>query len=85
MMSRKIRGHEKAQVRVIEEDGVLTLVSYTTPVVQVRYEKGRRLVTCSGLYSRTTIKHIGWFCRQELPGLTYYDVKAIAGKGEVAI
>lgn len=62
MRTRKIKGHESAQVKVYEYDnGALVLMSYTTTVIGVNPEGWLEV---SGLYSRTTIKHIGWFMRE---------------------
>ena len=47
------------------------LVSYATPVVDIDYDKC--LVTCYGLYSRTTMKHISAFMREN--GMNYYIAK----------
>ena len=83
---RKIKGHESAQVRVRlnnDANGVtksIDLISYTTRVVTVNLS-GELRIECTGTYSRTTIKHIGWFLREYMPKLSYYAMKAIAGKG----
>lgn len=71
MKIRKINGHEFAQVKVYEYDnGAMTLVSYTTAVIGINPEGWLEV---SGLYSRTTIKHIGWFMREL--GFTYQLAK----------
>lgn len=71
MKVRKINGHEFAQVKVYEyENGAMTLVSYTTAVIGINPEGWLEV---SGLYSRTTIKHIGWFMHEL--GLTYQLAK----------
>lgn len=71
MKVRKINGHEFAQVKVYEYDnGAMTLVSYTTAVIGINPEGWLEV---SGLYSRTTIKHIGWFMREL--GFTYQLAK----------
>jgi hypothetical protein len=73
MKIRKINGHEYAQVKVYEYDnGAMTLVSYTTAVIGINPEGWLEV---SGLYSRTTIKHIGWFMREL--GLTYQLAKSL--------
>lgn len=74
----KIKGHESAKCYVVSDSGQLALVSYTTVVC---YTKNGKLY-CTGLYSATTRKHIGWFLREFLPQFSYYDVKAIAGTEE---
>ena len=71
MKVRKINGHEFAQVKVYEYDnGAMTLVSYTTAVIGINPEGW---LEGNGLYSRTTIKHIGWFMREL--GFTYQLAK----------
>ena len=73
MKVRKINGHEFAQVKVYEYDnGAMTLVSYTTAVIGINPEGWLEV---SGLYSRTTIKHIGWFMREL--GFTYQLAKQL--------
>ena len=71
-MTRYIKGHESANVRMIESGNKLLLVSYTTTVCTV--DAGGWL-TCTGLYSATTRKHIGWFCRNEGYAIGYNAVK----------
>ena len=78
MYSTKIKGHEYAAVKVNHyNDGTIALQSYNTIVIEIDPEGW---MTCTGTYSRTTIKHIGWFMREL--GLTYYDAKAIAYTNE---
>lgn len=40
---------------------------------------------CTGTYSATTRKQMAWFLKEYAPDLTYYDMKAIVGKGAVAM
>lgn len=80
-MCYRLQDHEHAQAYVRElTDGSLVLVSYVTEVI--RLDPAKNTVECTGTYSRTTIKHIGWFLREYFPSLNYYDMKAIAGTGE---
>lgn len=73
MKIRKINGHEAAQVKVREyDDGSQQLVSYATVVVELDNEGWLKV---NGLYSMTTIKHIGWYMREL--GLTYQLAKHI--------
>lgn len=73
MVVKKLSGHNsaQAQVRIMDNDDMI-LVSYSTPVIIIR--DGWMEVT--GLYSRTTIKHIGWFMREYLNG-SYYMAKGL--------
>lgn len=82
-MQRKLKDHAYMQAHVdVNYDGdSQTLVSYDTPVITItrgRFNgKDVKFVTCTGLYSRTTIKHIGLFLKEF--GIEYYSVKLIAG------
>lgn len=78
MKTRKIKGHEYAKVLVEEyreQDGDGgnwdMLVSYNTRVLCINYDTCK--VTCYGLYSRTTAKHISWFMREKC--MDYYIAK----------
>lgn len=67
----KITGHESAQAKIVRyEDGSISLKSYNTFVCGINPDG---FIWCNGLYSRTTIKHIGWFAK--LIGCSYYDFK----------
>lgn len=64
-------GHQYAQTHVIIfDDDSVVMVSYTTPVIRITPEGW---LSCNGLYSMTTIKHIGWFMRER--GMTYQLAK----------
>ena len=64
-------GHNYAATCVrIYDDDTVELVSYTTTVITITPDGW---LSCNGLYSRTTIKHIGWFMRER--GMTYYLAK----------
>lgn len=66
-------GHEQAAAKVYYyNDGTMALISYKTTVAQVDPEGW---LSINGLYSRTTIKHIGWFA--QLLGTTYTTCKQI--------
>ena len=54
------------------DDKSFTLVSYSTPVITVDADGW---LVCNGLYSRTTIRHIGQFMRAYTKG-DYFDAKA---------
>ena len=73
MTSKKFAGHEKAAAKInYYEDGSMELVSYKTVVATVDPEGWVHL---NGLYSMTTIKHIGWFAR--LIGTDYHTLKGL--------
>lgn len=83
-MKTRLRNHASAQCYVIKGD-ILTFVSYSTIVIKMHWEGGQRYVECTGTYSATTRRQIGWFLKEYAPDLSYYDVKAIVGKGGVAM
>lgn len=72
-----INGHKYANVRVlITDDNIVRLISYTTTVIEI---DSNGWLTVNGLYSRTTIKHIGWFMRER--GMTYQLAKQLYNDG----
>ncbi len=85
MMNLKLRDHSSAQCHVNRQDEAIDFISYSTRVISIRIEKGVRKVECTGTYSCTTAKQIGWFLREYAPDLNYYAMKDIVGKGFVAI
>jgi hypothetical protein len=73
MTIRKFEGHEQAQAcEMVWDNGARALVSYTTTVISIDEEGWLHV---HGLYSRTTIKHIGWFMREL--GFTYQLAKQL--------
>lgn len=58
---------------ILETKDNIYLKSYTTMVL--RLEKKTGWIWCSGLYSRTTIKHISAFLKEFCPGVSYYAIK----------
>ena len=54
------------------EDGMVALISYRTGIIQIDAEGWLK---CSGLYSRTTIRHISAFMKEYGNGLSYYSAK----------
>lgn len=73
METRKFKDHPHASAWIITHPtGEQVLISYTTPVIEIDRE-GWLHVT--GLYSMTTIKHIGWFMREL--GFTYQLAKQL--------
>ena len=66
-------GHEYANTYVrIFDDNTVQLVSYTTTVIEITPDGWLHV---NGLYSMTTIKHIGWFMRER--GFTYQLAKQL--------
>ena len=73
MTIRKFNDHQYAQAAIIEyTNGAKTLVSYKTPVIYIDEEGWLHV---NGLYSMTTIRHIGWFMREL--GFTYQWAKQL--------
>ena len=69
--SKSVAGHEYAQARVdFYSDGTVELWSYHTRIITITPDGW---LSCTGLYSMTTIKHIGWFMRER--GMSYYLAK----------
>ena len=55
----------------VDEHGAISLVSYSTTVIVI---DPMGWLTCTGTYSRTTIRHISAFMK-EYTNLTYQDAK----------
>ena len=73
MESRKFTDHKYAQVQInTYPDGTQALQSYSTIVVEIDPEGWLHI---TGLYSPTTMKHIGWFMREL--GFTYQLAKQL--------
>lgn len=83
-MYRKFDDHKAASAWIYEDEKEVSLISYTTRVITMKKGKDRE-VECTGTYSATTRKHIGWFVSEFMPDLSYYSIKEIVGKGFVAI
>ena len=82
----KIKGHESAACRVRKyKDGSLDLISYNTLVVRATKIPAGYKIECSGTYSATTRKHIGYFLKIYFPMLRYNDITAIADSDEFII
>lgn len=69
------------QCGIIEQGKHVYLKSYTTMVLDLDRENG--WLYCTGLYSRTTIKHIGKWLKEICPNVDYYTVKAAYNNGMV--
>ena len=77
MTTMKFAGHEQAAAKInYYDNGAISLVSYSTTVITID-EAGWLHV--NGLYSRTTIKHIGWFMRSF--GFSYQLAKQLLEDG----
>lgn len=68
-----ITNHPYANTHIrIWNDNTVELISYTTTIIKITPEGW---LSCNGLYSMTTIKHIGWFMREG--GFTYQLAKQL--------
>ena len=81
MQTRKLKGHEYTQARIdsTTDGNFEMLVSYDTDVLEkvINFQgSGRTAYRLNGLYSRTTIKHISLYMREE--GISYYRIKPCA-------
>lgn len=81
-MKKRLAGHKSAQCYVIENEGRIDFISYRTRVITILHRgTDTEQIECTGTYSATTRKQIGWFLKEYMPHLSYHDMKAIAGKG----
>lgn len=72
MTIKKLSDHVYSQCHVeIAPNGDVHFFSYTTLVCSI--EAG--WLSCSGLYSMTTRKQIGWFLKEYAPEMTFQMVK----------
>ena len=85
MRKTRLNDHRSAQCHVLVSENRIDFISYTTRVISIVFEKGKRFIECTGTYSVTTRKQIGWFLKEYASDLCYYDMKAIAGAGLVAM
>lgn len=81
METRKLKSlpYGQAHIDVSDDGNIETLVSYETNVVLKMKNfqgSGRTAYSLNGLYSRTTIKHISLYMREE--GIPYYYIKPCA-------
>jgi len=79
---KRLRDHKYCQCHVIATKNFDDIVfySYNTPVIFIKKKFGKRFIKCTGTYSQTTRKQIGYFLKEYAPDLCYYDMKNIVGK-----
>lgn len=89
---KKFKDHPSAQakIRITEDENgtrrAIELISYNTNVCGLYYNDDGDFVECSGTYSATTRKHIGWFAKEYCPArFSYYTFKNIVDKGLVPV
>ena len=72
-MIRKLTDNPYSQCYVSTDPNVgIHFYSYRTLVITIDVDGW---LTCYGLYSRTTIRQIGWFMREYCSPLSYHDAK----------
>lgn len=81
----KLKNHPNANCYVLKDynqEGIITIhfISYITEVITAVKINKTWHIKCSGTYSQTTRKQIEYFLKEYFPGLSYYDVKSIAGR-----
>lgn len=81
--TRKLTNHKSAQCHIsIEDNGTINFISYTTLVIQaIPHESGGYILFCTGTYSQTTRKQIGWFLKEYFGDISYYQMKQCAEDG----
>ena len=78
----KLYNHPYAQCHVvIHTPGNIDFYSYRTRVISIHGDK----IECTGTYSQTTRKQIGWFLHEYLPSVCYQQMRDIVGAGLVPI
>ena len=84
-MKKKLTNHPYAQCHVEIDGDTIIFVSYSIAVIFIINRGGQRFVECTGTYSATTRKQIGYFLKEYAPDLCYYDMKKIVGEDEVVM
>lgn len=75
----KLSDHPYAQATIEKHlDGSVVFISYATPVIRVS-PKG--WMTCTGTYSQTTRRQIGWFLKEYFPMVNYQTAKLLYTDG----
>lgn len=82
--TRRLSDHASAQCSIkLFDNGDVVLRSYATDVLYFRKETNSLI--CTGTYSATTRKQIGWFLREYFPEISYHDVKRAYDRDEAII
>ena len=81
-MVRKLKNHAYAQCEVVTESQWIRFISYDTIVMHYNRQNGD--LFCTGTYSQTTRKQIGWFMKEYFgyASLSYHTAKRLVEKGE---
>lgn len=86
-MMKKLKYIPYGQCHVVYTNTGFELWSYTTKVIDYTTTTTTNTITCTGLYSMTTRKHISAFMKEYFPQYSYYSVKWAVEKnnGELVI
>jgi hypothetical protein len=84
---KKLQHHPGAQCYVEITEGQIDFISYSTLVIRATLapdlEDGTKwLLSCTGTYSQTTRKQIGYFLKEYFGDIYYSDMKSIAGTND---
>src|SRR5574344_1363003 len=72
--STNLKKHKSAQCHIdLFDNGDIRFISYTTTVIY--YCKHLDRLYCTGTYSQTTRKQIGWFLREYFPCVSYQNMR----------
>lgn len=74
-----LKAHPFCQCHVNVDNNKIDFISYTTRVITIINEGGKRLIECTGIYSPTTARQITYFLREFAPDLRLADMKKIVG------
>lgn len=71
-----LKGHPYSQCGVVIDKihGAIHFYSYNTRVISITADGW---MICTGTYTATTRKQIGWFLREYAPTMNYYNAKQI--------
>lgn len=82
----KLKNHPYCNCYVLKGNDVINFISYTTHVIiAVKSMENEWHLVCTGTYSQTTRKQIGYFLKEYFPLLNYYNIKEIAGKEKIIV
>ena len=85
MNIQRLKDHKYSKCHVEIDGNKTTFISYNTAVIFMTIKNGIRTMECTGTYSQTTRKQIGYFLKQFAPDLNYHDMKNIVGQGAVVM
>lgn len=91
MMRKRLENHKYCNCYVemdnFENPEIIKFISYITEVIHcVRLVKnGNWYIKCTGTYSQTTRKQIGYFLKEYFPMLNYFNIKEIAGENKYIV